>query len=173
MTTHIKLSDTQIEVLTLGADRPNGCIEPMPARLNSLLRAKVIAGLANRGMISDEGGSEFHLTDAGYEAVGRDRGGPAPTGLLPTSEAKVTPVEAAAAQDQSIASPKIRENTKQAQVIAMLRRPEGATVAQICASTGWQAHTVRGAFASAFKKKLGLDITSSKDAGAERCYRIG
>ena len=39
----------------------------------------------------------------------------------------------------------------------MLRRKEGATIAQIVAATGWQPHTVRGAFAGALKKKLGLD----------------
>ena len=54
----------------------------------------------------------------------------------------------------------------------MLERPEGATIAQICETTGWQQHTVRGTFAGAFKKKLGLDITSSKEQGAERVYRI-
>ena len=42
---------------------------------------------------------------------------------------------------------KPREGTKQQQVLAMLRRPEGATVAQIAEATGWQAHTVRGFFA--------------------------
>ena len=54
----------------------------------------------------------------------------------------------------------------------MLRRPEGATIAQISETTGWQQHTVRGTFAGAFKKKLGLDISSTKDQGAERVYRI-
>nr|WP_226470659.1 DUF3489 domain-containing protein [Luteimonas panaciterrae] len=41
-----------------------------------------------------------------------------------------------------------------------------------CENYGWQAHTVRGTFAGAFKKKLGLTITSTKDAGGERVYRI-
>lgn len=68
--------------------------------------------------------------------------------------------------------PRTRENSKQAQVIAMLRRPEGATVRQICELTGWQAHTVRGTFANAFKKKLGLTIISDKPEGGERIYRI-
>ena len=54
----------------------------------------------------------------------------------------------------------------------MLTRAEGATIKQICAATDWQAHTVRGTLAGAFKKKLGLTITSTKDAGADRCYRI-
>ena len=54
----------------------------------------------------------------------------------------------------------------------MLQRPEGATIAQICSATGWQAHTVRGTFAGAFKKKLGLNLTSDKPDGGERIYRI-
>jgi hypothetical protein len=54
----------------------------------------------------------------------------------------------------------------------MLQRPEGATIPQICEATGWQAHTVRGTFAGAFKKKLGLNIVSEKPAGGERAYRI-
>ena len=56
-------------------------------------------------------------------------------------------------------------------MIAMLKRPEGATITQICETTGWQAHTVRGTFAGAFKKKLGLVITSVK-VGDRRIYRI-
>lgn len=65
-----------------------------------------------------------------------------------------------------------RHNSKQAEVIRMLQRPEGATISQICAATGWQAHTVRGTFAGAFKKKLGLTIVSDKPQGGERVYRI-
>ena len=68
-------------------------------------------------------------------------------------------------------APKTRVGTKQAQVVAMLRRPKGATIAQIVAATEWQAHTVRGFFAGALKKKLGLTVTSEK-VGSERIYRI-
>jgi hypothetical protein len=67
---------------------------------------------------------------------------------------------------------KTRDDTKQAQLIAMLRRKEGATIAQIVAATGWQPHTVRGAFAGALKKKLGLVVTSEKVEGGERVYRL-
>ena len=49
---------------------------------------------------------------------------------------------------------------------------EAATLAQIFACTGWQQHTVRGTLAGAFKKKLGLTIDSTKEAGGERIYRI-
>jgi hypothetical protein len=67
---------------------------------------------------------------------------------------------------------KTRDNTKQAQLIAMLRRKEGATIAQIVAATGWQPHTVRGAFAGALKKKLGLTVTWEKVEGIGRVYRL-
>ena len=70
------------------------------------------------------------------------------------------------------ATPRTRENSKQAEVIRMLRRPEGATIRQICEATGWQQHTVRGTFAGAFKKKLGMTLTSDKHPGAERVYRV-
>ncbi|WP_270933575.1 DUF3489 domain-containing protein, partial [Falsiroseomonas oryzae] len=52
---------------------------------------------------------------------------------------------------------KPREGTKQGQVLAMLRRQEGATIAQICEATGWQQHTVRGFFAG-LKKRQGIEV---------------
>jgi hypothetical protein len=52
--------------------------------------------------------------------------------------------------------------TKQAQMIELLKRPEGATVAQIAAATGWQHHTVRGAISGALKKKLGLNVEATR-----------
>jgi hypothetical protein len=54
--------------------------------------------------------------------------------------------------------PTPRTGTKQAPMIEMLRRPEGATVEQIAAATGWQHHTIRGAISGALKKKLGLTV---------------
>ncbi len=65
-----------------------------------------------------------------------------------------------------------RENSKEAQLIGLLRRPEGATIAQIVTATGWQAHTVRGAFAGALKKRRGLNVISEKPQGGERVYRL-
>jgi hypothetical protein len=61
--------------------------------------------------------------------------------------------------------------SKQAEVIAMLRRPEGATVAEVASATGWQRHTVRGVFSGTFKKKLGLTLASAKEERG-RVYRI-
>ena len=89
-------------------------------------------------------------------------------------EADVAACEAEWAKNAATAQakPRTRDNSKQAEVIRMLQRPEGATIGQICTATGWQAHTVRGTFAGAFKKKLGLTIVSDKPQGGERVYRI-
>ena len=70
------------------------------------------------------------------------------------------------------AQAKSREGTKQAQLIAMLRRAKGATITEIAETFGWQHHTVRGALAGALKRKLGLDIQSEKDERRGRVYRI-
>jgi hypothetical protein len=54
----------------------------------------------------------------------------------------------------------------------MLRRREGATIDQIVEATAWRPHTVRGFFAGALKRKLGLEVSSEKVEGKERIYRI-
>ena len=61
--------------------------------------------------------------------------------------------------------------SKQDEVIAMLRRPEGATVDEVASATGWQRHTVRGVFSGTLKKKLGLTLGSAKEERG-RVYRI-
>ena len=104
--------------------------------------------------------------------MGRERPALAPVAADPELDAAVTAAEATWAQEKVVTKPRTRENSKQATVIQMLQRSEGATVQQICETTGWQAHTVRGTFAGAFKKKLGLTIVSDKPQGGERVYRV-
>ena len=88
-----------------------------------------------------------------------------------------TEVEAAATApvaetDVEAAKPTPRANTKQAQLIEMLRRPDGADLDEIAEATNWQKHSIRGAISGALKKKLGLQVTSAKDAQGRRTYRI-
>jgi hypothetical protein len=66
----------------------------------------------------------------------------------------------------------IRQDTKLARLIDMLRRERGATVAEAVAALGWQAHSVRGAISGALKKKRGLTIQSERHDGRGRIYRI-
>ena len=65
-----------------------------------------------------------------------------------------------------------RKNTKQAALIAMLQAPEGATLDEIVAATGWQKHTARGALSGALKQRLGLTIHAEPEPGRGRVYRI-
>ena len=80
----------------------------------------------------------------------------------PTSEPK------AAGEPAAKSTP--RAGTKQATMIEMLKRPEGATVEQIAEATGWQHHTIRGAISGALKKKLGLTVeaTRTREVGPNR-----
>jgi DNA-binding NarL/FixJ family response regulator len=78
-------------------------------------------------------------------------------------------------QDQdgpkAASKPKTRTRTKQAKMIDLMKRPQGATVEQIAKATGWQHHTVRGAISGALKKKLGLKVETTKEHGGT-VYRI-
>ena len=65
-----------------------------------------------------------------------------------------------------------RAESKQSQLIAMLRQPDGATIVEIAKALGWLPHTVRGAIAGALKKKLGLNVESEKVADRGRVYRL-
>ncbi len=64
-----------------------------------------------------------------------------------------------------------RAATKQAKVVELLERADGATIQEIVKATGWQPHTVRGAISGALKKKLGLAVISAKEERG-RVYRI-
>jgi hypothetical protein len=65
-----------------------------------------------------------------------------------------------------------RTDSKQAKMIALLRRPGGASLDALMKATGWQRHTVRGAIAGALKKRLKLKVVATKGADGARVYRI-
>ena len=159
------LTLAQHAILAYAHNHSEGKIVWFPDNIKGGARKKVLDGMFNRALITPLNGDWF-IAAEGYDALG------VPRKWAVTAEA-LTEVIASAeqAQDKPIKIPRTRENSKQALVIAMLKRPEGATITQICETTGWQAHTVRGTFAGAFKKKLGLVITSVK-VGDRRIYRI-
>ena len=173
--TPTQLTPAQHAILAYALEHTDSKIEWFPDKIKGGARKKVLEALINRALITPSG-SDWLVTDEGYEAMGRARLAPAPIPADPEIDAAVTAAEAEWAKDkapnQVQAKPRTRENSKQASIIEMLKRPEGATIAQIVQLTGWQAHTVRGTFAGAFKKKLGLTIVSDKAKGEERVYRI-
>ena len=132
----------------------------------------------------DGHGTTLIITDAGFAAIGiapdevpnpvaprsamgGDTGAPAEGAdhdATPNASAPTAPAGAKARTP--------REGTKQATLIAMLQAPDGATIEEIMAATGWQSHTVRGAMAGALKKKLGLEVTSEKIENRGRVYKL-
>jgi hypothetical protein len=85
---------------------------------------------------------------------------------------RVAPKKASARKKASRGAPPAgRENTKMAKVIALLQRPEGATLQAIMRATSWQTHSVRGFISGQLKRKLGLKVRSFQRDG-ERVYSI-
>ncbi|MEO5375113.1 MAG: DUF3489 domain-containing protein, partial [Alphaproteobacteria bacterium] len=68
--------------------------------------------------------------------------------------------------------PRSRADTKQAKMIEMLSRPGGTTIAELAGTLGWAEHSVRGAIAAGLKKKLGLNVVSTKTTDGTRTYFI-
>lgn len=65
-----------------------------------------------------------------------------------------------------------REGTKKEIVLGLLRRKQGATLAEIMKATGWQAHSVRGFISGTLGTKMGLSVASTKHEDGTRTYRI-
>lgn len=182
------LSDTQAIILSAAAQRPERIALPLPDSLRGGAAAKVVGTMIAKGLLQevevnsrrgepvwretgDGHGTTLVATDAGLAAIGiepddADTARPSATEAPQQDRAPHRDAEAA----HSTRTP--RAGTKQAALIAMLRAPEGATIAEITTATGWQAHTVRGAMAGALKKKLGLEVSSEKIEGRGRVYRI-
>jgi hypothetical protein len=181
-------SDTQSLILSRAATRPGNLALPLPEGLVGAAAKMVVGKMIARGWLEeveanlrrgepmwretgDGHGTTLIATEAGLKAIG----------IEPVVASAVANVRKARPQPEPVQMPcdsetvkpvAIRAGTKQAQIIAMLQRPEGATVAEIVAATGWLAHTVRGCISGALKKKLGLPVTAEKGECRGMVYRL-
>jgi hypothetical protein len=65
-----------------------------------------------------------------------------------------------------------RAESKGAKILALIRRPKGATLAELAKLTGWQNHSIRGFLSGAVSKKMGLTVESARREDGERVYSI-
>ena len=175
-----KLTDTQTMILSAGAQRPENIALPLPKGLAGAAAKMAVSKMIEHGWLQevdanlrrgkplwretgDGHGTTLVVTDAGLLAIGID----------PVVVKTVVAIRKHAAK-VPVAKPLTqRAGTKQAQVIAMLQRPGGTTIAEIVAATEWQPHSARGVISGVLKKKLGLMVYATKEDGRGLVYRIG
>jgi hypothetical protein len=141
-----------------------------------------------RAELHDQGGTPAPATGAPQAAPEAQEGDAASQeSQAPTEPAQTAVAPAAAKRKAEAAKPAKpaksapadkstpRAGTKQAEMIELLKRPEGATVEQIAKATGWQHHTIRGAISGALKKKLGLNVeaTRTREVGPNKVRAKG
>lgn len=174
-----KLTETQTIILSAGAQRPENIALPLPKGLAGAAAKMAVTKMIEHGWLQevdanlrrgeplwretgDGHGTTLVVTEAGLLAIG----------IEPVVAKTVAAIREHAAKTPAPKPPTQRAGTKQAHVIAMLQRREGATVAEMATATGWLAHTVRGSISGALKKKLGLPITAEKVEGRGRVYFV-
>ena len=176
----IKLTETQTIILSAGAQRPENIALPLPKGLAGAAAKMAVTKMIERGWLEevdadirkgeplwretgDGHGTTLVVTDAGLLAIG----------IEPVVVKTVVAMREHAAKTPAAKPPTLRAGTKQAVIIALLERPEGATIVEIVAATAWQAHSARGLISGVLKKKLGLVVGSTKEDGRGAVYRIG
>jgi hypothetical protein len=180
----MKLTDSQLVLLNVAAQREDRMVFPLPKALkkfNQATIARVAGGLLKHKLISEKvaiAGSEYWrtdkegrkftllITDAGLEAIRADERSDVPAAVAATDKPPKVQTKTKAAR------PAVREGSKVAYLVTLLRRKTGATIDEAAKATGWQHHSVRGAISGAIKKKLGLEVTSVVDERRGRTYRI-
>lgn len=188
----MKLTDSQLVILSGAAKRDDGSILPLPksVKLNKGAATLVLKSLLKHKFVAEEyaasgeetwregeDGRRFALsiTAAGLKAIGVE---PARERKAESAPAKAERKPRKADRKIAVASPKkqskagMREGTKLSLLVGLLKRKGGATIEEAANATGWQHHSVRGAISGALKKKLGLAVTSAPVAGRGRVYRI-
>jgi hypothetical protein len=190
--THI--TETQRALLVL-AVQTGGRIEQYPDNLKGGARAAVVRGLLREDLIATDGPG-YALTAAGYEAVDQIPPASGDNDVVASGDDDSTDTDAADVDEaddsgnvddsveqdsggadtddaslEAAAPPTKRKETRLDQVVALLMRPQGATIKDVMAATDWQQHSVRGFFAGTLKKK-GYEVINEKSGKEDRVYRI-
>ena len=172
MTTDTPYSLAQLAQILSALDNERRNPNTKRNAIKSIERAAARIGLATADVFdAADGLLSGRMDAAAFRAALRDEGCQ-PANFVPEPPAEPTTADEPAEADilpnagPLAVTPRrragTRPDTKQARMIEMLKRPEGATVEQIAEALKWARHTVRGAMAGALKKKLGLTITTER-----------
>jgi len=112
---------------------------------------------------SKKGASQKKDAPKGHKAAKGSKAKPAAKKKAKTGKKAAKPVRIKEASTP-------RAESKGAKILSMIRRPKGASLAEIMKATGWQAHSVRG-YVSLAAKKHKLTIESAKNDAGERVYK--
>ncbi|WP_020186153.1 DUF3489 domain-containing protein [Methylopila sp. 73B] len=162
----VRLSDAQLVMLSAASQRKDALVvlsEPTAA-------SRTVAALIRRGLLAEvpvarrqpswredaNGPVGLQITKAGFAALGLDKEPPAVVQTPPSGPLRST-VE-------------VRAGTKQAAVVELLAREQGATLREVAAAMGWLPHTTRAALTGL--RRRGYAVASSTMASGERSYRI-
>lgn len=189
MASNTKLTDAQRVILAAAAARESGLVLPLPKSLgnnrgthgvilNSLLARALVAerpvgpGEDIWRQTDDHNRSTLVITTEGLSAIGIDAPGADDEALSAQDQTKSSYSGTKPVGTASEPPGLPKSNSKLGALIAALRRPEGATIADLTQVTGWQAHSVRGAISGNLKKKLKLTVLSEVAEGRGRVYHI-
>lgn len=178
-----QLTETQSLILTAGAQRAGNLALPLPKGLVGAAAKMAVGKMIERGWLQ-----EVEASSSRGESLWRETGDGHGTTLIVTDEGLLAVgIEPVVVQTMAVLRqrakskaeakpapqpPTPRAGTKQALLIAMLQRPEGATLEEITTATQWLPHTARAVISSALRKKLRLTVTSVKEGSRGMVYRI-
>lgn len=167
-----KLNDIQLILLTGAAQRENGSLLPTPASVADAgdRLKKAIASLRKRRLIEEGPARSAKATwrNDGDDRIGLFISESGRSAInIETNESNAGDKDAPEPPEPQPARP--QRQTKSSAVVALLQRPEGATLAEMVGATGWQPHTTRAALTGLKKKDFLIDKGKRDDA---TCYRI-
>ncbi len=185
----LKLTDTQLVILSAAAQRPDRTVLPLPKSLKIKGGAvtKTLDGLRKKGLLEEKSATRnatawrkgedgrrmmLVITDAGLQALdgepaGESRKQPTPTktrAKKPRRRIVQKPITATPKGKKSQTA--ARQGTKQALLIDLLRRKKGATIEKIVEALGWLPHTVRAALTRL--RQQGFRIERVREDGVSR-----
>lgn len=166
----IQLSETQTIILSAACGREDRLVFPVTAKIKGGAVGNCLKSLLKRGLIEEIQATDLNSVWRHDEELGSItlRATPLACSALALTDEATEPT----APSQSAPVIKRSKGGKQALLLEMLRRPEGATIQQVVDATGWLPHTVRGMISGTLRKKLGLEVTSERAEGRGRVYRI-